>query len=76
MDRTAAPNSRQVQSFLYIIELTLNGANAILIFGQKKVKSFGRLAAEAVVFGYTWQTFLEFNGTRAVTFQVFTGFST
>ena len=52
MDRTAAPNSRQVQSFLYIIELTLNGANAILIFGQKKVKSFGRLAAEAVVFGY------------------------
>ena len=42
MDRTAAPNSREVQSFLYIIELTLIDANAILLFGQKKVKSFGR----------------------------------
>eukprot|EP01052_Picozoa_sp_SAG31_P077149 SAG31_NODE_36489_length_312_cov_67.403756_1_plen_57_part_00 len=52
MDRAAAPNSRQVQSFLYIIELTLNGANAILIFGQKKAGLGGRLAAEAVVFGY------------------------
>ena len=52
MDRTAAPNSREVQSFLYIIELTLIDANAILLFGQKKVKSFGRLGAEAVVFGY------------------------
>ena len=52
MDRTAAPNSRQVQSFLYTIELTLDGANAIWIFGQNKVRIGGRLAAEAVVFGY------------------------
>ena len=51
MDRTAAPNSRQVQSFLYTIELTLNGANAIWIFGQNVAGFGGRLAAEAVVFG-------------------------
>eukprot|EP01052_Picozoa_sp_SAG31_P044014 SAG31_NODE_7526_length_1665_cov_3.363346_2_plen_117_part_00 len=35
------------------------------------MKSFGRLAAEAVVFGYIWQTFLEFNGMRAVHFDKF-----
>ena len=51
MDRTAAPNSRQVQSFLYTIELTLDGANAIWIFGQNVAGFGGRLAAEAVVFG-------------------------